>query len=94
MSGFGCGRCVECDGGRGYEFCVSPRGIIGDFRPLGPIDGEAREQERMRAERDDLRAQRDALAEALRGLLKYALNDSADRDARVKARAALAKVTP
>lgn len=26
MRAFACGRCAECDGGRGYEFCLSPRG--------------------------------------------------------------------
>lgn len=23
---FACGRCAECDGGRGHEYCLSPRG--------------------------------------------------------------------
>lgn len=23
---FACGRCAECDGGRGYQYCLSPRG--------------------------------------------------------------------
>ena len=23
---FACGRCAECDGGRGSDFCVAPRG--------------------------------------------------------------------
>ena len=65
---------------------------ICDDRPLGPSDGEVREQERMRAEIRDLRAQRDELAEALRELLAVALNDEVDSEARRKAQAALAKL--
>lgn len=26
MSTFACGRCAECDGGRGFEFCLHPIG--------------------------------------------------------------------
>lgn len=32
MMAFACGRCDECDGGRGSEFCLSPRGTdVGDY---------------------------------------------------------------
>lgn len=34
MRAFACGRCAECDGGRGYEFCLSPRGGGGAPEPL------------------------------------------------------------
>lgn len=56
MSAFACGRCDECDGGRGYEFCLSPRGTSPTCRcdcgrVLVDSEREAREEERLRIAR-------------------------------------------
>lgn len=44
MSAFACGRCAECDGGRGAQFCLAPRGM---FR-LATLDEATTPHERLR----------------------------------------------
>lgn len=96
------GRCVKHD--NWHAHCQQCCREEPDDRPMGPSDGEVREQERMRAEVRDLRAQRDDLAEALRimwmefgGKARTALVPADLAEVSVAldiARAALSKVEP